>query len=412
MRNRALRILSSWWLLAGLVLVTAVTYLTFSQNSNPYPAWLSFLLGSAPGLVIVTGFAANILALSIRIVLQAVRPGPATPGMIRAMDAFLEVSREDGGSIARIEDWSRERGFSVHREESSLRAVKAAASFLPGTVLRAGILISLVSALVSFHVRKTSQAVLHEQEHASFFGQEIVLSRLSAPLPEDFLQVSEAEPVSISGLYADISADGASARIGPGFARNLKGTWYRIVHLNYAQEVVITDNGKTRQQVWDLGLLPPGAEDTVRLPGGPDVSVSLSPDRTISKGLLTGKQFNLRAPRYRMVFRTSGQQDSADEHILVPGAAASVGTTTLRLGRSGLAVTVQAVRDPALPFLYAGVLLCLAGCALMPSRFFWYRRELAAAEDAGGRIVVGYREEFFRKWGIMKFHTQFGKDIT
>ena len=44
----------------------------------------------------------------------------------------------------------------------------------------------------------------------------------------------------------------------------------------------------------------------------------------------------------------------------------------------------------------------LLGLCAMLSRFFWYERELVVAVHRG-ELSIGYREEFFRKWGVEKF---------
>jgi hypothetical protein len=43
----------------------------------------------------------------------------------------------------------------------------------------------------------------------------------------------------------------------------------------------------------------------------------------------------------------------------------------------------------------------LAGLAALTSRFFWYEREFAAvlSDDA---LLIGCRDEFFRKWGAAR----------
>jgi hypothetical protein len=39
----------------------------------------------------------------------------------------------------------------------------------------------------------------------------------------------------------------------------------------------------------------------------------------------------------------------------------------------------------------------------MLTRFFWYRKQLAAARS-GDTLVIGWQEEFFKKWGIQRFY--------
>ena len=80
------------------------------------------------------------------------------------------------------------------------------------------------------------------------------------------------------------------------------------------------------------------------------------------------------------------------------------GPSVVKLGKQGLAMRLQVVSDPALPLLYGGVIILLTGLGAMLSRFFWYERECALlAKD--GALLVGSRDEFFKKWGVHRFQS-------
>jgi hypothetical protein len=88
--------------------------------------------------------------------------------------------------------------------------------------------------------------------------------------------------------------------------------------------------------------------------------------------------------------------------LLRPGSSAAIGPASISLGKQGLSVRIQAVEDPALPFLYAGAVILLLGLCSMPSRFFWYEQEFALCLE-GNSLIIGTRDEFFKKWGILRF---------
>ena len=155
-------------------------------------------------------------------------------------------------------------------------------------------------------------------------------------------------------------------------------------------------------QTLDLDILPPGRTHVVSLPSGEMfLTLSLEPDRVISKGLVTGRQYNLRDPRYRVVVQQGRGGAKAESRVLGPGGHARIGAAQVALGDRSRYVRLQIVSDPALPAVYGGMIVLLAGCAAMCSRFFWYQREFAAIVERGV-LLIGCRDEFFRKWGIAK----------
>lgn len=52
--------------------------------------------------------------------------------------------------------------------------------------------------------------------------------------------------------------------------------------------------------------------------------------------------------------------------------------------------------------LYIGVVLALSGLCALLGRFFWYEREVALLVH-DGKILIGARDEFFKKWGVERF---------
>ena len=138
------------------------------------------------------------------------------------------------------------------------------------------------------------------------------------------------------------------------------------------------------------------------------MTFSLYPDRTLSKGLVTGRQYNLAEPVYRVSVREGKPRDGVQEITMRPGDRTGVGPAEVALGKQRLYARFQIVADPGLPFLYAGVIITLAGMLAVLSRFFWYEREICVMVREG-MLIAGSRDEFFKKWGVLRFQRWSGK---
>ena len=149
--------------------------------------------------------------------------------------------------------------------------------------------------------------------------------------------------------------------------------------------------------------LPPGKIDSKTILSNVDsLSVSLAPSKTIEKGLVTGKLYNIERPMYALSIIDSATGKHSESAIASPGEATKVGDVDITLGDRSLYIQMQAVQDPALRWLYLGVMLILLGLALLIGRFFWYEKKLYAFRTYE-TVLVGYSEEFYKKWGILKF---------
>ena len=242
----------------------------------------------------------------------------------------------------------------------------------------------LAALLVSAHTRKIGELVLHEGDQGDLFGRTVTLRSIQALLPADHLQVGDESSFKLSGVSAVLATKGTDATIGTSWPILVAGRYCRIVHLGYyIQPVAVATAAGSFSGPLDLDLLPPGKSQIIA-PGSSGLlfTFSLQPEKTISKGLLTGKQYNLESLRYRIVLQSNGSTS---------------------LGRSSLFITLRYTVDPALPFINAGLLLLPGGAVLMVSRLFWYRKERVAVID-GNSLFIGFSEGFYRTWGILQFH--------
>ncbi len=396
-------IVSSWWLTGVLFLAICSIYLFFTFGQDPYARWAHFLFRSPAGLALYFCLIVNLVAASFRLVLRSLALKPLSAEVLETMDIRAEMpGRRRPQEIAA---WMKSKGFAVTIRGNSMYASKNKFSFLPGTVIRSGFIILLVSLLVSIYSRETRTAVLHEGQETDFFSTKITATGIEATLPSDFLQVGEESSFQLEHAIARLSFSGRTFLAGPGFPTRINGNYYRLTNVGYAQPVLIKSGRVQSRLDMDLDILPPGKTQIVTIPDGNIFfTVSLEPDRTISKGLLKGRQFNLGKPFYRIAVLKNGENKSKPRVLtLRQGESGTAGNVKLSLGKSALYARIQAVRDPALAWIYLGFSVTLIGLALMLTRFFWYQKEMIAV-DTGSMLTIGYCEEFFKKWGIQKFY--------
>ncbi|TAN40939.1 MAG: hypothetical protein EPN22_16640 [Nitrospirae bacterium] len=285
-----------------------------------------------------------------------------------------------------------------------MTATKNSFSIIPGTVLRLGLVIFMAALLISVNYRKTDERVLHKNAPSVLFDKDLELMSIEHKIPDEFLQVGEESIFRLDRVAARLRAKDGVFVVSSGYPVRHEGVYYRISDIGIAQQAAITiDHAKIADNL-DLKILPPGKTDTVTSGlDGTALVVSLDPEKTSRKGLVSGSLYDLKNPKYKIDVQKNKKKVS--EFVLKPYEKAALGNTSVNLGGHSFFVKVTAVSDPALPWLYAGFVLIISGSGLMLSRFFWYEKKVCALAHEG-RIFVGYSEEFFKKWGIMKFHNR------
>lgn len=399
-RSRIFGYLSSWWTTAGILLCLVASYVACLFGDSPYSDWTTFIFRKPLGILLYCSLSANILSAAFRIIIAGIRKPQLTVKAVQAMDIYSSLPAEKLKDLAGL--MNRE-GFSVTETESSVHAVKHRYSFLPGTIARAGIVLLLVSVLASAQARKSSETILHEGESMQAFGRQVLLKTVSSDIPGEFLQLGEDGSFRLNAVKAELQSSALSRTITTGFPVRIDGLYYRITHFGFMQPAAIHGMGLDRTINLDLDILPPGRTDLISLTQELFLAIALQPERTISKGLIKGKEFNLQTPFFHLVFQKGMKKEKIDELNIREGESAASSNVSIFLGRHSHYLKIQAVSDPALPFIYAGSLLTLLGIFSMFSRFFWYNKKLAAVFE-GNTLHVGYQEEFFGKWASQKFH--------
>jgi hypothetical protein len=400
---RLIRLLSSWRLTAAIALGFLTAYLYFIFGENPFKDWLNFIFKKPGGLLLYGGLMANLVCASIRAAMAKLGSESVSPESIKKMDAWIEVPHPGPDPIGAAAESIRKMGFAVEESPTTASAQKGRYSFLPGTVLRAGIVILMASALLSTNLRRAEEAVFYEGGEAELLDRVFGLSEIRPDLPEDFIQVGQESSFRLDTISATLSASDREYTVTSGIPLNAAGLYLRITHLGIMQPI----SGRTPSTVFDwdvfLDVLPPGRTDSETLLSN-DLSLAftLMPSKTIEKGLVTGRLYDLKEPLYKLAIISTGSGERPENVTVSHSKSASVGDVDITLGENSVYVRVQAVDDPTLPWLYAGVIILIAGAALMLSRFFWYEKR-ACAFRTYDELLVGYSEEFYKKWGILKF---------
>lgn len=403
MRFVAMRYLSSWWTTAGLMLVCASAYIVCLFGTSPYADWTGFLFHRPVGLFLYCALMLNLLLASLRIASAKLSQPTITLAAIHAMDVHtaLPVNPDIMNTLTAS---LKQKGFIVAQKGLSVRATMNQYSFLPGTVLRLGIIVLLAAVLLSVHARKSIETVLHEGDAIGPPGNQLTLKSITADLPDRFLQVGEESTFRLNSVQAVLQSADSTETVTAGFPVRISRTYYRITHFGFTLPVVITNRPGPIQKNLDLDILPPGTADRVDLQDQDLImTFSLQPERTVTKGLIKGKEYDLSNPSFHIVVQKGTDKEKIGELNISEAAPAATSVLPLSFGKHSFYVRIQSTSDPALPLIYAGTLLTLFGMLLMCSRFFWYGKELLAVRE-NDILHVGYREEFFKKWGIQKFY--------
>lgn len=386
---RALKIIGSWWLTAAICAVGVVGYAVCAQGEIPFDRWSHLLLRTAPGLALYAGLILNLIAVSVRIALFKLVP---SAGHIREMDEYVEAATSQLGGPADdvLTGWLRRHKYYVTARDRVIIGIRGRFSFIPGVILRLGLVIMLIAIGCSSHIRQTEEMILHSSEPARILNRAISTGSIRAALPESFLQVGDRATFELDDLSVDVVVGGKSATVTSGYAARVNGLYLRVTDFGYSIPVMIDGTEVGR----NLEVLPPAKTQRIKTPSGAEAAILIEPAKTMTKGLLTGKAYNLQAPRFRV------KTDGADEGVvLAPGE--SSGRVSLGLS-AGYFVRLMAVSDPALIWVYAGGAIFLAGIVLMLSRFFWYERRIAAGIE-GDMVIMGESAELYNNWWVDRF---------
>ena len=393
------RMLASWWFTVALLVLFVVVYLTTGEGPDSSDRGFYSLLFFSPGGMLLFGLLVlNIISVSVRVVASSLSLKPPRK---EQMDALVVLKPE---RWSEVRDTLRE--FSLPRKPPEGLFYKKLRrwSFLPGTLLRFSILIVLLSLFVGVHIEKRGVMTIHTGDELS---EGVRVKSINATLQEDYLQIGQEGDFSVNEAEAVLQRGSKQYRVTSLMPVRVGDRYMRVFHLGYYREITIKDKRGSIKMVRELDLLPPG-KTTILPVSGRDyfLTITLSPERTIRKGILTGNQFNLRKPAFRVLLQKGSEKVTVTKTVLRDNESLRVDGKLVSIRDRGLYARLLYVRNPVYGILKIGIMLLVVSLLFMITRFFWYKKEVLIYTD-GDRLVVSYREEFYRKWAVTRFQKAF-----
>lgn len=402
MIKRIYDIASSWRLMFLLMFSMAGSYIYFSFFKEPFEGWTKFLFDDKLGWAIYFGLILNLILISVRSAFDKLSHPNITPGYIKKMDAYRSTSINEV-DFNRVSEKIVKLGGRVSSATGYASSRKGAWSFLPGLVLRLGVIVFMIAVFVSYHTRNSHEAIIRPGMELTTAGSKVRIESIDAKLPKDFLQVGEGSEFKLDDLKSVVTTSGKSFVIDNRYPKKAGTSYYRVTHLGYTLPLKIVLDKLELRKDFDLDVLPPGKTDTRKLESeGMVVSFVIEPSRTTEKGLLTGKEFDLTSPTFKVSVNKGGEEGKTVQLILKPGESTFSNGVGITPGTLSIHAKMLSVFDPALGMVFFGLVLILLGAGCMISRFFWYEVEVSAFFD-GKVLIIGFREEFYSKWGVKRF---------
>ena len=160
-----------------------------------------------------------------------------------------------------------------------------------------------------------------------------------------------------------------TSEIGAFPPEKLSGTYYHILNLGIAPGVRLLEGNNLKSQGYMiLRILSPGSSDYFDIPPYPyRFLVSLEPEKKTDQAHGRGMEFNLEQPQYYVrVFK--------GEKVIAEGESRQgihFDNFTLNFYKPIYWALVEAVKDPALPVMHAGLVLVIFGVPLYFMRGFF-----------------------------------------
>ncbi len=395
-RNRAFP--ASVTSLACILCMGAVYVRYVLGGDDAYGGWVNFLTEHPAGILLFTALPFSLVwggALSAR---SALRPPACSPGYIRSLDISAAFRVADGIWAGPLSRWLKQKGFHLKAEPFSGYALKGRWAFLPGTILRVGLVLFLVGFWLSHHGRKVDDVLIRHGATVTLDRAPLILAKIEPGLPATHLQVGRERGFRVRGAKVWFEGHDGPLTVLQGWPVKSGGRNYALAALGYTQTFyrTIPEDG-TGTETLDLDVLPPGKEDPVNL-FGEEARISLAPEKTLKKGRLTGELYNLEEPSYRV-------KAPGGEFRVVPAGSqgAAIIETKVAEGPRDFWVRIRVVQDPGLGLLIWSLPVTGLGSILVLCNLFWYRREVVCVYQ-DGELILGYGEQYFKKWGIQRFY--------
>ena len=252
------------------------------------------------------------------------------------------------------------------------------AGYLFWLILPLGVIIFFSGFFLSVIQREQGQRILGEGDiiDPPWSNDKYSLIDINPGLRDSLLDIDSGMGIfSHEPKLTVIDRFSQKSEIGAFPPKKLNDTYYHILNLGIAPGVrLLQGENIISQGYMILRILMPGSSDFFEIPPYPyKFIVSLDPEKKIQKGRVSASEFNLKQPQYNVrVFK--------GEKIIAEGNSRNgikLDNMILDFYKPIYWALVEAVKDPALPVMHAGVVLITFGVPLYFMRllFVFLKRE-------------------------------------
>ncbi|UCH80671.1 MAG: hypothetical protein JSW20_13180 [Nitrospiraceae bacterium] len=261
---------------------------------------------------------------------------------------------------------------------------KSRAGFVLWLILPLGLVLFFTGFFMSTTMRESGQRVVGEGDIVDppWSRKQYRVTRI-APGLKDTLAFTDIS----SGIFAYepklsvVDASSQVSEIGAFPPSKLDSTYYHILNFGIAPGVILSEGKKILSQGYMiLRIITPGTSDFFNIDPYPyRFLVSMEPEKTVQDDPGTVSQFSLKAPRFHVrVF--SGEQLIAEGDS---DRGIEINNLKLTFFTPAYWVLLEAVKDPGISVMHAGVILITLGIPMTFIYLFLRRRK-------GERIIEAY----------------------
>lgn len=237
--------------------------------------------------------------------------------------------------------------------------------------LYAGMVLFLFSFFMSLNMREDRQILVGEGDvvELPWEGGLFRVESVDPAIERRALRTDDAKIFDYEPGVTLIDGSGTRHHIGAFPPQRVRSSYMHVLNFGIGPGVTLRRGREiVAQGFMALRLTPFGRVDSFELPPAPyTFYLSILPNRTITKGRETGRDYDLTKPLYRVEV-TKGDVKIAE--AVTDDLIAFEGGMSLSFFTPSDWVVLEAASDPALPFFAASLVLLVVGAVLYPLSLF------------------------------------------
>ncbi len=228
-----------------------------------------------------------------------------------------------------------------------------------------GVMVFLTGFFVSIQLRQFDWIITGEGDviRTRWDGQEYLISKVRSGIKERFLDIEEEGGVlAYEPRAIVVDRSSRQVEIGAFPPGRFNGNYFHILNFGIAPHFVLFEGDKVITEGYvPMRLIPVGSSDFFDIPSYPyRFTLSISPERLFDKGKIRVAEYNLKNPRFRI-------RITRGETVIAEGEGVrEISFHNLRIvfNDSIPWIMLEAVNDPGLPVMVAGIFITLSGLPL------------------------------------------------